>query len=93
MPTKEAIIISGNTLAKNYYKTMALIEEILLEPRWDKKEFELLKQSKLSQIERQKADPNSIASNEFDRLIYGENHILSNDNLGTKIFCKCNQHE
>ncbi|WP_339896032.1 pitrilysin family protein [uncultured Algibacter sp.] len=82
--TKEAIIISGNTLAKNYDKTMALVEEILLEPRWDEKEFELLKQSNLSQIERQKADPNSIAVNEFDKLIYGENHILSNDNLGTK---------
>ncbi len=82
--TKEAIIITGNTLAKNYDKTMALVAEILLQPRWDENEFELLKQSKLSQIERQKADPNSIASNEFDKLIYGENNILSHDNLGTK---------
>jgi zinc protease len=80
----ESIVISGNTLAKNYDKTMALVQEILLEPRWDEKEFELLKQSALSQIERQKAQPNSIAANEFDKLIYGENHILSHDNLGTK---------
>jgi len=82
--TKESIIISGNTLAKNYDKTIALVQEILLEPRWDKTEFSLLKQSTLAQIERQKAQPNSIASNEFDKLIYGENHILSHDNLGTK---------
>lgn len=82
--TKEAIVIYGNTLAKNYEKTMALVEEILLQPRWDANEFELQKQSKLSEIERQKANPNSIANIEFDKLIYGENHILSHDNLGTK---------
>lgn len=82
--TKESIIISGNSLAKNYAKTMALVQEILLEPRWDEKEFDLLKQSVLSQIERQKAEPNSIAANEFDKLIYGDNHILSNDHLGTE---------
>lgn len=81
---KEAIVIHGNTLAKNYDKTMALVEEILMEPRWDENEFELQKQSKLSQIERQKANPNSIASIEFDKLIYGEDHILSHNNLGTK---------
>src|SRR5690554_4544857 len=82
--TKEAIVIYGNTLAKNYNKTMALVEEILLQPRWDANEYELQKQSKLSEIERQKANPNSIANIEFDKLIYGENHILSHDNLGTK---------
>ena len=80
--TNENITISGNTLAKNYAKTMALVEEIILQPRWDVKEFDLLKQSTLSQIERQKAEPNSIAANQFSKLIYGENHILSNDNLG-----------
>lgn len=82
--TKEAIMIYGNTLAKNYDKTMSLIEEILLQPRWDEKEFELQKQSVVSQIERQKANPNSIAGIEFDKLIYGENNILSHDNFGTK---------
>ncbi|MGB3343134.1 MAG: pitrilysin family protein [Aequorivita sp.] len=82
--TKEAIVIYGNTLAKNYDKTMALVEEIVLQPRWDANEFELQKQSKLSEIERQKANPNSIANIEFDKLIYGEGHILSHDNLGTE---------
>lgn len=86
--TKESIIISGNTLSKNYAKTMALVQEILLEPRWDAKEFELLKKSTLAQIERQKAQPNSIAFNEFDKLIYGDSNILSNNNLGTEASVK-----
>jgi len=40
---RQNITIAGNTLARNYDATIALVEEMLLEPRWDKKEFELAK--------------------------------------------------
>ena len=82
--TDENIIISGSTLAKNYEETMALVKEILLEPRWDAEEFDLAKQQVISQIQQEKASPNNIAANEFKKLIYGTNHILANDNLGTE---------
>ena len=82
--TDESIFISGNTLAKNYNATMALVQEIILQPRWDTKEFELIKQSTLSQILQQKADPNSIARNEFKKLIYGKESILCNNRIGTE---------
>ncbi|MFV8270455.1 M16 family metallopeptidase [Flavobacterium sp. GT2N3] len=82
--TDESIYITGNTLAKNYKATMALVEEILLQPRWDTKEFDLIKQSTLSQITQQNADPNSIARNEFKKLIYGTESILSNNRIGTE---------
>ena len=49
----EDIRISVNTLARNYQQTVDLVEEILLEPRWDAKEFELIKQSVLSQLKQQ----------------------------------------
>lgn len=80
----ESIFISGNTLAKNYNATMALVQEIVLQPRWDTKEFDLIKQSTLSQITQQKADPNSIARNEFKKLIYGKESILANNRIGTE---------
>ncbi|RKS95643.1 zinc protease [Flavobacterium limicola] len=80
----ESIFVTGNTLAKNYNATMALVQEIILEPRWDTKEFNLIKQSTLSQILQQKADPNSIARNEFKKLIYGNESILSNNRIGTE---------
>lgn len=80
---KENIYVGGNTLAKNYDKTIALVEEILLQPRWDEKEFDLIKQSTLSNLEQQKANPNALASNYFDMLIYGEDSILGKNNLGT----------
>ncbi|WP_411768272.1 M16 family metallopeptidase [Winogradskyella sp. A3E31] len=80
----EFIIISGNTLAKNFDKTMAIVEEILLEPRWDETEFDLLKKSTISSIQRQKANPNAIANTEFDKILYGENNILAYNNSGTE---------
>jgi zinc protease len=80
----ESIILSGSTLAKNFEETMELVEEILTEPRWDKSEFDLAKQQVISRIEEEKASPNNVASNEFRKLIYGKDHILSNNNLGTE---------
>lgn len=79
----EKITISGNTLAKNYAETMDLVKEILLEPRWDEKEFDLIKQQILSRLQQEKGDPNSIAENEFKKLIYGDKSILSYNELGT----------
>ena len=79
----ESITLYGSTLAKNYDATMALVEEMLLSPRWDEQEFHLAKQKVKSSIQQQQANPNSIAANEFRKLIYGEDHILSHNNLGT----------
>ncbi|WP_428236531.1 M16 family metallopeptidase [Gracilimonas sp.] len=80
---RQSITIRGNSLARNYDETMALVEEMLLEPRWDEREFELAKQSTMSQIAQQSANPNSIATNTFNKLLYGEDHILSFNPIGT----------
>ena len=79
----EDVRIVVNTLARNYEPTLALVEEILLEPRWDAKEFELVKQSTISQIRQQEANPNSIAQNNYNTLIYGRDNIRSRNILGT----------
>ena len=79
----ESIVVSGTTLSKNYTETLALVEEMLLQPRWDEKEFILIKQRVQSQLQQQLANPNSIAANEYAKLIYEEDHILSKNNLGT----------
>ena len=80
---RESLIISGSTLARNYDRTMALVEEILLEPRWDANEFSRVTQQTISRLRQQSADPNAIAANTFNRLIYGRDHILANNVLGT----------
>ncbi len=81
---RQYFTISGNTLARNYEATLDLVEEILLEPRWDEREFDLAKQSVLSRIAQQQSNPNSIATAEFNKLLYGEGHILSFSSLGTE---------
>lgn len=80
---RQSLSITGNTLSRNYSKTIALVQEMLLEPRWDETEFELAKQSTLSQVASQSANPNSIATNTYNKLLYGEDHILSNNAIGT----------
>ncbi len=82
--TDENVTISGTTLSKHFDATMDLVTEILLEPRWDEKEFDLIKQSTISGIQRGKANPNSIAENEFAKLLYGDHNILAYDNSGTE---------
>ena len=39
----ENMTVSVNCLTRNFEKTLALVEEILLEPRWDAEQFELVK--------------------------------------------------
>ncbi len=82
-PSKEAIVMSVSTLARNYEATMELVREILLEPRWDEKELELLKSAVVSQLRQQEASPGSIATNRFAELLYGKEHIYARNLLGT----------
>ena len=79
----EEIRLSVTTLARNYEATLALVQEILLQPRWDEKEFALIKQSVLSQIRQQEADPNALANSNYSKLIYGKDNIRSRNILGT----------
>ncbi|WP_339702644.1 pitrilysin family protein [Algoriphagus aquimarinus] len=81
--TTESTTISVNTLSRNYDEVMALVKEIILEPRWDAVEFELAKQSTISRIRQLEASPNMVAQNEFNKLIYGEGNIRSQNILGS----------
>lgn len=78
------IAISVNTLARNYEKTLALVEEILLEPRWDDEEFELAKTAVMNRLKRSKADPGTLARNTFNELVYGHDHIFANGASGSE---------
>lgn len=81
--TKENIRVSGTTLVKNYEATLALAKEMILEPRWDEIEFELLKKRAITNLRGQQASPRSVAANAYNELIYGKNNIRSKNVLGT----------
>ncbi len=79
----ENITINVNTLARNFEQTIALVEEILLEPRWDEEQFDLVKSRIVNGLKRNEANPNYLAATNFYKLIYGENTILGSPTSGT----------
>lgn len=81
--TNESIVIRGNTLVRNLDKTIALVEEILLQPRWDVEEFARIKTRTINEIKRSDADPSTVASRVYNKLLYGKDHIFSYPTVGT----------
>ncbi|WP_105102228.1 M16 family metallopeptidase [Microbulbifer pacificus] len=82
--TDDAIRFDVTTLARNFDKVFALVEEMLLEPRWDVAELVLAKNDVASQIRRAAAEPNAIASEAFAQLRYGKDSIRGHDILGSE---------
>ncbi|MEI7895531.1 MAG: pitrilysin family protein [bacterium] len=82
--SNNSITLSANSLARNYDQVLALAKEILLEPRWDSAEFVMAKTRLLNSIKRQKANPTTLARNEFNLLVYGKDHILASQVMGTE---------
>lgn len=80
---KEEIAVYSSTLSRNFDKTVALIKEMLLEPRWDSVEFKLAKTKNRNTIIQQNAQPRSVANLQFYKLIYGDKNIYGYNSIGT----------
>ncbi|MBN2481048.1 MAG: insulinase family protein [Bacteroidales bacterium] len=81
--SNEEIVISGASLSRNFKKTMDIIQEILLEPRWDEEQFELKKNQNINYLIQYEGNPSFIASREFNKLAFGEDHVFGHYSLGT----------
>ena len=81
--SNEDFHITGSCLSKNFGEVMKLVEEILLEPRWDEKEYDRLKKAMETDIKGREANPNAIAYANFNKLLYGEDHIFGKPSHGT----------
>jgi len=79
----EFVNISGQSLAKNFDATVALLSEMLLTPRWQESEFERLKTTRLTRIKQAKGNANTIARNAFSKLLYSSKHVAGNPVGGT----------
>ncbi|MGE5347681.1 MAG: M16 family metallopeptidase, partial [Actinomycetota bacterium] len=80
----EEITLSASSLSRNFDKTVALMKEILLEPRWDSTEFVMAQTRTRNRLLQAEARPASVASGKFYRLVYGPDNILGYDLSGTK---------
>ena len=79
----EDITVSVNALARNFEKTLAIVEEMLLKPRWDSVSFELAKTRIVNGIRRNSIDPTYLGSQALSKLVLGADNIYSTDVMGT----------
>jgi zinc protease len=80
----ENITIRVSALARNFEKTISLVEEMLFEPRWDTLQFSLAKSRVINTLKRNMANPSYLASTTLNKLIFGENNILATETSGTE---------
>ena len=80
----EGMYVSGNTLERNLDKTVALVTEILTEPRWDEKSFKIVKNRRLNIIKQRKTNAQSVAFNALSKQLYGKDHPASTPLGGTE---------
>jgi len=78
------ITIVANFLAKHYDKVLSLVEEIVLQPRWDYNEFKRIQRETITEIKKRTSSPPNIASLVRNKLLY-KNHIRGNSPIGTEV--------
>jgi zinc protease len=81
---REELSVNASTLSRNFEKTVSLVNEMILEPRWDSTEFALIKTRTRNNILQQNAQPRSVAGLQFNKLLYGDNNIFGLNTSGTK---------
>ncbi len=79
----EDITLRGSCLARNFPKVMAIIEEMILFPRYDKNELDKIKNSVKVMIKQNSVNPRYIAGIATNKLLYGENSPLAVPPYGT----------
>jgi len=81
---REEISMYAGTLSRNFEKTLSLMKEMLLEPRWDSTEFAMAQSRTKNRIIQSQAQPRSVANDLFFKLLYGTDNIFGFNTLGTK---------
>ena len=83
--SKTGINIYGTTLKRNYQKTIDIVTDIILNPRFDESDFIRLKNARLTRIKASLANPNSVARNVMMKQLYGDGHILGQNSGGNEM--------
>ncbi|MFN4285761.1 MAG: M16 family metallopeptidase [Lacibacter sp.] len=80
----DALVFTVQTLRKNLDATLALLEERMFRPKFTASTFSRLQRQRLESFKQSKSQPSAIASDVFDKLNYGTNHILGISSNGTE---------
>lgn len=65
---------SASSLKDNFPQIMKLMSDVVLRPSLPESELEKIRKQELSGLQASKDDPNAIADNVLNRLVYGKDH-------------------
>lgn len=82
--TTDAIVFSVQTLSENLTKTLNILQEKMLHPKFTEAAFDRIRKQLLANIRNSKSQASSVATEVFDKLNYGSNHILGLPDYGTE---------
>jgi zinc protease len=85
---RDEIVLNVSTLTKNLDATLHIAEEMLASPGFDSTEFGREKKQALEAIANISTQPDRIADNVYNKLLYKENNILSVPAFGTEASVK-----
>ncbi len=80
----QELTINVFSLTKNLEETIKILEEKMFKPKFDEKDFERVKNEQVQSILNQSTQPNVIATNVYNKLLYGEINVMGMPNNGTK---------
>ena len=83
-PTDDAIVVNVQSLKKNLDKTISLLEERLLHPKFTNEAFEVNKKRSIESIKNAMNRANFVASNVYPKILYGKDNVLGWSNNGTE---------
>ena len=83
IPGSLEVLINISTLTKNIDATLKLVEEKMFHSKFDKEDFERIKNEQMQAINDQSTKPTVIANNVYAKLLYGDNSIMSIPQIGT----------
>lgn len=81
--TKDAIFFRVQSLKKNLDKTLKLLEERMLNPKFTPEDFNRTKSQLTEIIANRRRDPSSVAFDVYSKVNYGKNHVFGLPYLGT----------
>ncbi len=82
--TDDATVVNVQSLKKNLDKTLELLEERLLNPRFTEASFEMNKKRMMESIRNAMNRPNYVASVVYPKVLFGSDNVLGWSAYGTE---------
>lgn len=79
----EDLSVSIQCTKTNLKATLKIVQESMLEPKFDNKEFEIEKKKQLDGITQRQTNASNMADQAFKKILYGSNHVMSLPTDGT----------